>query len=243
MQGGRISTPAWFLIVARLVRLCVPGLTHLVTLHAHTGRVPFIDESDRLQLRRCLRQALRSTRVALSGYAMLQDRLWLLLTPSDASAMSRCIQSLGRCYTSGYNRRHGCAGTLWEGRFRCTVVEPGPTQLEVLRFVEQSPISAGIVPAAGAWPWSSALHHLGFEPDALVTDSAEYWALGNTPFDRAVAYRDLLSERLAPGREQSIADAATKGWALGSPAFVAQLQVTIDRPLAPRRRGRPSKVQ
>lgn len=156
--------------------------------------------------------------------------------------MSRCLQAIGRCHTAFYNRRHGCSGTLWEGRFRCTVVEPGLPSLEALCFVEQSPMSAGLVSIVSVWPWSSASHHLGIEPDAQITDTAEYWALGNTPFDRAAAYRDLLEEPLAPEREKAIADAATKGWALGSPAFVAGIQVGIDRPLAPRRRGRPAKA-
>lgn len=236
---GSPSNPS--LIMARLARLCVPGHTHLVTLRAHTGRVLWVDESDRVHLLRCLRQALRSTQVSLNGYAMLRDRLWLLLTPASASAMSRCLQSAGRCYTAYYNRRHGCSGTLWAGRFRGTVVEPGQSLLEALCFVERSPTSAGITSAACDWPWSSASHHLGIESDALVTDTAEYWALGNTPFDRAATYRELLNEPLAPCREEAIADAAIKGWALGSPAFVAQLQVHLDRPLARRRRGRPAK--
>jgi putative transposase len=122
------------------------------------------------------------------------------------------------------------------------VVEPGPTLLEVLCFVERSAVSAGVASAPGEWPWCSSSHHLGGESDGMLTDTAEYWALGNTPFDRAAAYRDLLNEPLTQEREKSIADAAIKGWALGTAAFVSRLQGVLSRPVAPRRRGRPAKA-
>lgn len=102
---------------------------------------------------------------------------------------------------------------------------------------------SGLSAAAGDWAWSSASHHLGALSDPLVSDAAEYWALGNTPFDRAAAYGSLVQDMLPAARAQALAEAATKGWAIGSAAFLAQVQARVERPVAPRPRGRPRSMR
>jgi putative transposase len=225
--------------MARLPRLALPGRAHLVLHRAHGASALFTDDDDRAQALRCLRDAMAGRRVALHAYALLHDRVWLLLTPSVADELGRLLQSFGRGYTASFNRRHGGRGTVWAGRYRCTVVEPGPTLRDVLLFVEQSPVRAGIAAAAGDWPWSSAIHHLGAAHDPLITHAAEYWALGNTPFERAAVYGSLVEERLPAIRATEIAAAAEKGWAMGSRVFLTLLGHETKRPLLPRRRGRP----
>ena len=64
-------------------------------------------------------------RVALHAYALLDDAVQLLLRPPSDAALSRMMQALGRRYVAAFNRRHGRSGTLWDGRFRAGVVQPG----------------------------------------------------------------------------------------------------------------------
>lgn len=225
--------------MARLARLALPGQTHLVTQHAHGGCQLFVDDDDRRQFLACLKAAVQRSGVHLHAYAIEERRFWLLATPPTSVALGRAMQALGRGYTAAHRRHHGGSGTLWEGRYRCTVVEPGPQRRDALLFVEQSPVRAGLAVAAGQWRWSSARHHLGVVQEGGLTDVAEYWNLGNTPFDRAVAYAQGLDELLPEASEREIANATLKGWVLGSSEFIAALQTSLDRPLAPRRRGRP----
>jgi putative transposase len=121
------------------------------------------------------------------------------------------------------------------------VVEPGRMLLDAMVFVDQLPTdpasSAGEDPTPS--PWTSARQHLGFDGPVQLRDIAEYWALGNTPFDRATAYRAVLSEAIRPAEVERIASATEKGWALGSSDFIEALRLRTARPLGPRRRGRP----
>lgn len=227
--------------MARLPRLAVPGQAHLVVHRAHRGQAIFDEPQDRSQAVQCLHDALRGRQVALHAFAFLKDRVWLLLTPGEAGELGRLLQSFGRAYTAGFNRRHGGSGSVWAGRYRGTVVEPGPMLRDALLFVEQSPVTAGLAESAGDWPWSSAAHHLGSATSPLLSPSQLYWSLGNTPFDRAAAYALLMADPLPSNRQTEIASAAEKGWVLGSPGFVAALGHEIDRPLQPRRRGRPRR--
>jgi putative transposase len=94
---------------------------------------------------------------------------------------------------------------------------------------------------AQEWAWSSAAHHLGLRQDRLVADHPTYWALGNTPFERERRYRDFLEAGTSEREAARITEAALKGWALGSTAFLQSQAQTAARPLEPRPRGRPRK--
>ena len=67
----------------------------------------------------------------------------------------------------------------------------------------------------------------------------QYWALGNTPFAREAAYRTLLVQGCDARAQAALADAALKGWALGSETFVAALQQGTERRLQKGKPGRP----
>jgi putative transposase len=227
--------------MARLPRLSLAGVAHLVLLRGHSGESVFRDDEDRKAFLEALHGAFEREHVALHAYALPIDRVWLLCTPAQDRGLSRAVQSLGRRYGAAFNRRHLRSGSLWDGRYRSTVVEPGHTLLATMQFVDQLPTDQ--TPAEGTGPhpsfWSSARQHLGFDGPVQLNDTAEYWALGNTPFDRAAAYRALLNESASASQAERIVAAAQKGWALGSSAFVEALQLRTERPLLPRRRGRP----
>lgn len=229
--------------MARLPRLSLAGVAHLVLLRGHNGQAVFRDDQDRKTFLDALQAAFAQEHVALHAYALAADRVWLLCTPSEGSGLSRAMQSVGRRFASAFNRRYLRSGSLWDGRYRSTVIEPGRTLLDTLVFVDRLPTEAMPPEGDGAAPsrWSSALQHIGFEGPVALKDTAEYWALGNTPFERAAAYRALLSESPAAAEAERIETAAQKGWALGSNAFLEWLQTRTERPLRPRQRGRPRR--
>ena len=216
-------------------------VAHLVLLRGHNGAVVFHDDADCTSFLAALQVAFERARVALHAYALLPDRVWLLCTPLEGDELSRAMQSLGRRFAAQFNRRHQRSGSLWDGRYRSTVVEPGRVLLDAMVFIDQ--FAAGTTSGEDAQrttaEWSSARQHLGFDGPIPLNDLAEYWALGNTPFDRASAYRALLSEATPPGDAERIVTATQKGWPLGSPRFIESLQQRTLRRLIPRKRGRP----
>lgn len=226
--------------MARLPRLAVAGFAHLVLLRGHNGQIVFGDDIDRRHFLVEVHAAFARERVALHAYALPGERAWLVCTPAEKHSLSRAMQSLGRVFAAGFNRRHERTGALWDGRFRASVIESGATLLEVLVFVDQAGWSPDTHDASSALG-SSAHQHLGFAGVVPLTDAREYWALGNTPFERAAAYVRLCSEPLALNRVQGIRSAAEKGWAIGSPQFLSGLQEIAKRPVAARPRGRPRK--
>lgn len=229
--------------MARLPRLCVPGWPHLLIQLGHNRQAVFRDDADRQLFLDLLKEATSTHGVAIHAYTLLDNEVRLLATPQSAESLSRTMQAIGRRYGTHFNRRHGHAGSLWEGRFRAAPVEPERHLLDCMRFVEQP--CDGVVPGTdlGQSNWSSVAHHLGEKVDALVSDHLQYWALGNTPFEREVAYRKLLERALTSKELATIESAVKKGWPLGATSFLSQLSSVTSRRLRPLPRGRPKHAK
>jgi len=228
--------------MARLPRLSLPGEAHLVVQRGNPLQPLFVDDEDRVRFVRDLREAASQHRLAIHAYALLDDAFWLLATPAGEGSLSRALQALGRHYVASFNRRHGRSGMLWSSRFKATIIESERYLLDAMKMVELSPVRAGLAADAGSWPWSSAAHHLGRRSDPVVTHHPLFWRLGNTPFDREAAHRHGLEQGVPTATSHALEDATLKGWALGSPGFLARLADRTDRPLAARNRGRPRKL-
>ena len=225
--------------MARLPRLAVAGQAHLALMLGHSAQTVFADDADRRQFLAALRESALQQGVAVHAYALLPAEVLLLLTPASDGALGALMQGLGRRYGAAFNRRHGRCGTLWAGRYRTAVVQPGAHLLDAMLFVDLQGQPGGNQAAAIGAVWCSAGHHLGQRRDPLITPSSAWWALGNTPFEREAAYRRRLAEGLPPERAAVLAEAAHKGWAVGDASFLAALAHQADRPVQPRPRGRP----
>jgi putative transposase len=118
------------------------------------------------------------------------------------------------------------------------VIEAG-LLLDAITHIETLAVRAGLVVSAVEWPWTSAAHHAGVRRDALITEHAGYWTLGNTPFERESAHAHLLASGISDALRQRLEDALRRGHAIGSGDFVRQVGATAARPVQARPRGRP----
>ncbi len=227
--------------MARLPRLVVPHHLHHVVARGNNDQAVFLDETDYRQFLDWLREAAQQHRVAIHAYALLPGRIHLLATPADEPGLGRMMQAVGRHYVPWFNARHGRSGSLWEGRFRATVMDAREYFCPCAHWVEYQPVLAGWVADMADYPWSSHAHHLGLRKQAWLTDHPVYWSLGNTPFDREAAFKQLCESPPDPRTSEAIEAATRKAWALGGEAFKASLAKLTDRRLQPARRGRPPR--
>src|SRR5690606_28527182 len=99
----------------------------------------------------------------------------------------------------------------------------------------------GLAGEPGGYPWSSCAHHIGLRPDPVITDHADYWELGNTPFGREAAYREWLADGVSETEVNMCSEATRRGWPLGSDQYKAALTRQLGRRVTPAARGRPPK--
>ncbi len=226
--------------MARQPRSAVAGELHHVLLRGHNGQAVFADDADRAAFVEMLREPAARQGVAIHAYALLASEVHLLVTPAEAESLARLVQSIGRRYVALFNRRHGRRGTLWDGRFRTSLLDSQTLLLPAMLHIEALPARAGLVAVAQGWPWSSAAHHTGHRRDALVTGHALYWRLGNTPFEREQAHTLALNDCQQGPEDKRFGHVLAKGLALGPAGFVHRMAETLGRPLTLRSRGRPA---
>ncbi|MCV2359491.1 transposase [Paucibacter sp. TC2R-5] len=229
--------------MARLPRLMLAGQTHHVIQRGNNHQPIVLDDADRQHYLNQLHECAATHKVAIHAYVLMDNHLHLLATPEVDQGISQMMQALGRRYVVWFNHKYGRSGTLWEGRFRAALIDSERYLMACMRYIELNPVRAGMCASAEAYPWSSCAHHLGRRSDPLINDHALFWSLGNTPFERELAYRELLDQGLPEPERLQFHDAAMKGRPIGSPEFLKSLADKTLLPLALRPRGRPRKTQ
>lgn len=76
----------------------------------------------------------RKFSVAIHAWVFMTNRVHLLTTPHMAGGISKMMQALGRRYVRYFNREYRRSGTLWEGRFKSSLVQSETCLLVVAAF-------------------------------------------------------------------------------------------------------------
>jgi putative transposase len=229
--------------MARLARLYVPDQPQHVILRGIGEQPAFIDDADYALFIDSLKTAARDHHLSVHAYVLLPNCVQLLVTPRDETSLPKTMQAVGRRYVAYFNRRHGRRGTLWEGRYRATVFEGEQYFLTCSRLIELSPVRYERVASPEQYRWSSYAHHVGLTLDPVVTDHPLYWALGNTPFERQRAYKELCEQPLPQNTIEALQQATLKGWVLGSDTYRVWAAREANRRVSPLQRGRPRKIR
>ena len=229
--------------MARLPRLIIPFQPHYLIQRGNNGQAVFHDAADYAAFLGWLRAGAKTFKVAVHAYVLLPDQLQLLASPGDEAGLGQMMQWIGRYYVPYFNQKYGRSGTLWQGRYKTSVIDPDNYFLICSRYLEFTPVGATLAARPLDYAWSSYAHHAGVRPDPIITDHPLYWALGNTPFDREAAYLRLTEQALGADQVRSVEQAVLKGWPLGSEQFKKALEHKMKRQVLPAKRGRPFKVR
>jgi putative transposase len=223
--------------MARLPRLNLPGFAQHLIQRGNNRDACFYSEADYKAYLTFLKDAAIKHQVAIHAFVLMTNHVHLLLTPSDHQGVSRMMQSLGRKYVQYFNFTHGRTGTLWEGRYKSTLVDADAYLLTVYRYIELNPVRAEMVSHASDYPWSSYQGNAAGESIALLTPHLLYRRLGKTDNERQAAYRALFRGRMPERDLAAIREATNKAWVLGDDRFRAQIEAKTGRPPALRGRG------
>ncbi|AMO23786.1 transposase [Ramlibacter solisilvae] len=227
--------------MARLPRLTLPGYPHHIIQRGNNRQAIFATSADYEMLLQLLDEQARKHRVAIHAYVLMSNHFHLLATPEDAEGIPLMMQALGRSYVRYFNREQQRTGTLWEGRYKSTLIQAERYLAACMVYIDLNPVRAGLVGDPAEYPWSSHRHYIGRRHDKLVTPHPLYWNLGNTPFARDIAYTDLVLAGIGSQQQQALTDSTLRGWALGDANYVADLQRRTERRLSRGKAGRPRK--
>lgn len=225
--------------MARLPRIDIPGLPQHVVQRGADRAVCFRTDDDREVYLDLLARASAEYGCALHAYALMTNHVHLLVTPEERGGMSNMMWSLGSRYVRYFNDQHERTGTLWEGRFRSSVVDTGRYVMACYRYIELNPVRARIVDTPESYVWSSARCNALGDPDPLVTPHGTYLGMATDPCPRRDAYRQFLNQPIAADEVASIRDHLNQCKAWGSAHFSQRIEAIVGRPVGLRPAGRP----
>lgn len=199
----------------------------------------FAGTADYLVYMTLLRQYAAEAACHVHAYVLMTNHVHLLLSTGSRSGPSVLMRRLGQHYVQYFNRRHGRSGTLWEGRFRSSLVDSERYLLVCQRYIELNPVRARMVETPEAYPWSSYRANALGADDPLVTPHLVYTGLGAHDVDRRAAYRHLFLEDLSEQLLAEIRHAGNGSRPLGPTSFLDEITHASGRRPVRRGPGRP----
>ena len=223
--------------MARLPRFDVPEQPQHVIQRGNNRSIIFVGEEDYEFYLKKLGEACKKYQCDLHAYVLMTNHVHLLVTPHLKGGIGKLMQMLGRYYVQYFNYQYNRTGTLWEGRYKATVLDSEQYLLICSRYIELNPVRAGMVEHPAEYPWSSYhFNALGVE-NSLLTKHGLYSALGEGVTDCQLAYRHLFEHHVPDRTIEVIRMATNKAWVLGTERFQQQIEDLTQRPAKPKPRG------
>jgi len=221
----------------------VPDMPSHVISRGNNRSTCFYTDDDYVFYLQCLSEACHKYRVSVHAYVLMTNHVHLLLTPESEAGIPGVMQSIGRRYVQYINKTCKRSGTLWEGRYKASLVDAENYLLACYRYIELNPVRASIVRHPADYRWSSYGVNAGIKPGEQLVAHEVYQRLGLDEESRCQAYRELFSIDLERSVLQAIQRAATFSMPLGERNFQVQIEKVIGRKLGHARRGRRVKIK
>lgn len=226
----------------RQPRYLLPGFPQHVIQRGNNRQATFHEAADYERYIHELISAARQARCAIHCYVLMTNHTHLLVTPEHDHGISQMMQSLGRSYVGYINRKYDRTGTLWEGRYKASLVDSNEYLLCCYRYIELNPVRAGLVADPSEYPWSSYRHHALGQFDRVATQHEVYRSLGTDAASRERAYRSLVQGGLDDETLEQIRASTNADLVLGNEAFKDHIETVLNRPVRHKKSGRPRKT-
>ncbi len=226
----------------RRPRLYLAGHPQHVVQRGHNRAACFFAEEDYRFYLHWLKLGAEKHGCELHAYVLMTNHVHLLLTPQRPDAVSRLMQSLGRRYAQYVNRYYKRSGSVWEGRFKASLIQAEEYLLTCYRYIELNPVRADMVRDPGDYAWSSyRCNGLG-HADPLITEHPLYAALGAGALERQSTYRALFRAHLDEPALTVIREAVNRGQPLGADHFKEQVAAALGQRALARKQGRQREI-
>lgn len=223
--------------MARRPRLDLPGYLQHVIIRGNNRQVIFVAEDDYLFYLELLSEAASKYRCSIHAWVLMTNHIHLLMTSTEVGAIGKVIQSVGRRYVQYFNYCYKRTGTLWEGRYKSTIVDTERYALTCYRYIEMNPIRAGMHVYSEDYRWSSYQYNAMGLDDNIVTPHPAYLSLADDAPARRIRYRELFTEAVDQKLTDQIRFSTNKGWILGNAKFKDEVGELLNTRVEPLKRG------
>lgn len=214
---------------------------HIVQ-RGHNREACFYAEEDYHAYLHWLGEALSKEHCTLHAYALMTNHVHLLLTPRQAESVPRLIIALGRRYVQYINKTYRRTGTLWDSRYKSSLIQAETYLLTCQRYIELNPVRAAMVDDPAHYRWTSYRANGLGQHSAALTPHPLYLSLGEDDKARQQAYRALFRAQLDKEAVDDIRLALGQNQPLGNERFYTHIEKLTGQRREAKPQGRPRVI-
>ena len=219
--------------MARKVRIFIKDASQHILLKSLDAITLFQDANDYETFLQMIATLSEKHSVAIHAYVVMPHYFEFLATPADADALPKFMQSLGRGYVAYFNKKYKRKGTLWEGRYKASLLQDSVYLFDVMRYIEKQ--------SSMDYSYTSLHRNLFKKVDAIVSPHRLYRELGFTDEQRAKVYAKIFHQELDKERVRFIKHCLTKQLVTADADFLQAIEQKLGLSLRAKERGRPKK--
>lgn len=225
--------------MARKLRFTIPGVPQHVIQRGHNREPCFYSKEDYIKYCYTLHEAAEKNGAVIHAYALMTNHVHLLVTPSQEYSITHMMQDLGRKHVRYINTTYKRSGTLWEGRFKSSLVDSEVYLLTCMRYIEMNPVRASMVKHPSEYRWSSYQANAFGKENILTNPHPLYTSLATFENERLFNYRELFKNDLDINEVHEIREALNQELVLGREDFKDKIQSMTERQTRAGKAGRP----
>ena len=211
--------------MARLPRYFVKGQPQHIIQRGNNRELIFVHDDDYRFYIECLLSAIQKNKLSIHSYVLMSNHVHILASPDVETSISKTLQSVGRRYVQYFNYTYKRTGTLWEGRYKATVIDSDQYLLTCMRYIELNPVRANMVKHPSDYPWSSYSVNAEGKANKLVKPHEVYRQISVNAEERQSSYRRLFQCAIGKADIDALREATNKGWVLGGDRFREEIVV------------------
>jgi len=222
--------------MARKPRICPAGYAQHIVQRGHNRCACFAGEDDYTAYAHWLAEGAKKYDISIHAWVLMTNHTHLLVTPSNDNTVSLMMQYLGRHYVRRFNYVYNRSGTLWEGRYKSSLVDNDRYVLACYRYIERNPVRANMVASPEEYRWSSYHSNARGVDSAMLTPHPSYERLAISKQARLRTYSQLFVKPDAGSLDAEIHWGICKNLATGSEKFKSGIQdlTGVEQSLKPR---------
>ena len=154
----------------------------------HNRQVVFSSEEEFQYYRENLIEFKKQFGCKVYAYCLMTNHVHLIVNPGkNPEALSLLMKRLAGRQTRYVNKLEERSGSLWEGRFKSSIISSKEYLLACCRYIELNPLRAGLVNDPKDYLWSGYNSKVEGIVDKVLDLDSNYRALGNTQKERQSA--------------------------------------------------------
>ena len=211
--------------MARKSRFKIAGVAQLITQRGNNKQAVFFSEQDYQYYLKILNEAAMQEECQIHAFVLMTNRIHILATPNTPDGISQLMKTIGQRYVSYINKLEKRSGTLWDGRYKASLVEQGHYLIACMRYIEMAPVRSATVKIPKDYRFSSyRANAQGEEVGVKITPHQSYnalvpWAIDKSNEETQQKYKQLLRERQDEEELQTIHKAINSNLVFGSKQF------------------------